>query len=310
MTGTGPLISVVMPAYKVGPFIGEALASVAAQSYLNWEVLVVDDHGPDDGMVDIVRGFAAEHPTHRVELITHEVNKGVSAARNTAIAAAKGELVAFLDPDDLWSPDHLAQALRVFRERPGIGVVSGPVGVFKDEPGEEKTRITGNELWRSQLFPFSLALHNFIQPSATVVLRSALQGVGGFDTDPGLQHIEDYDLWIRLAEHGYQFAFLKRPTSQYRKHDGGATANINRMDVLHENLMRKHHAFFQRSRSALDEQVLAILYKQGQELAAYRSSSRGPLMRVVRAIDRIAMSLWRSLGKGGRASADPKARIG
>ncbi len=295
MTGDHPLVSVVMPAFGVGAFIPQALASVALQTYANWEVIVVDDKGPDDGMVASVRRFAEQHPTHRVELVLHDSNRGVSAARNTGIAASRGELIAFLDPDDLWFSDHLAQAHQQFIRRPEIDVSSGPVEVFKDGPDQANVRIAGHEAWRPRFFPATLALHNFIQPSATVVRKSALDRVGGFDTDPGLQHIEDYDLWIRLIESGGRFAFVKRPTSRYRKHAGGATADLHRMHVLHENLFHKHVAFFRRSALSMDQHMLAYTVRCDQELEALKALSNGPSFRVLRAFDRMARAVWRFL---------------
>ena len=89
-----PLVSVIIPCYKTGRFIGEALESVGKQSYLNWEVLAVDDCGPEDGTREAVKAFAANHPDQRVEYIRHDCNRGVSAARNTGIRAARGSVVA------------------------------------------------------------------------------------------------------------------------------------------------------------------------------------------------------------------------
>src|SRR5215831_13863239 len=102
-----PLVSVIIPSYKMGAYIGEALQSVGGQSYRRWEVVVVDDCGPDDGTYDVIKAFRTSFPDHRVECVRHPTNRGVSAARNTAIAAAEGEFLAFLDPDDSWFPDHL-----------------------------------------------------------------------------------------------------------------------------------------------------------------------------------------------------------
>src|SRR3954464_6313135 len=111
---TNALVSVVMPCYRMGAYVRDALSSVDAQTYPRWELIAVDDCGPADGTREAVQAFIANHPDRRVEYIRHEVNGGVGAARNTAIAAARGEFVAFLDPDDVWFPEHLATALREF----------------------------------------------------------------------------------------------------------------------------------------------------------------------------------------------------
>lgn len=302
MNEVAPLVSVVMPAYKVGPFIAEALASVAAQTYANWEVLVVDDRGPDDGMVGIVRRFAAEHPDHRVELITHEENKGVSAARNTAIAAATGELIAFLDPDDHWFRDHLERVVARFGRPNAPDVVTGPVEFVVERQSKALARRSAQEKWHRTHFPDTLAIYNYIQPSATVLRRSAMEAVGGFDTDPELQHIEDYDLWIRMVDAGFRFAFLNAPTSSYRWHAGGATADVARMRRLDERLVRKHAGFFRRSTTALHKRMLSDIERMDLELAAIRRQQNGPVMRALTALDRLLRWCWNALrnavGKG------------
>lgn len=296
----GPLVSVVMPAYKVGAFIGDALASIAGQTYTNWEILVVDDKGPDDGMVAIVRRFAAEHPTHRVELIEHEVNKGVSAARNTGIAASIGELVAFLDPDDHWFADHLERATAQFERSPGLDVTTGPVEVLDVGPVAKPTWVTARGEWHRTYFPHTLAIYNFIQPSATVVRRSAVQQVGGFDTDPQIQHIEDYDLWIRMIDAGMRFVFLEKPTSLYRRHAAGATADRLRMRELDEYLFRKHAGFMRRSTTVLHQRMLGELDRTARDLADLQRSTSGPLFRLFKAIDRALRGVWRAVRRVGR----------
>jgi len=94
------LVSVIIPAYKMGRYVRSALDSVAAQHNDNWEVIVVEDCGPEDGTEAIVRDFAKAHPDHRVEFIRHERNSGVSGARNTAITEAKGECAALRDRNE------------------------------------------------------------------------------------------------------------------------------------------------------------------------------------------------------------------
>lgn len=243
-----PLFSVIMPCHGMGKFIRAALESVGRQSEGAWEVVAVDDAGPRDGTEEAVREFARRHPQHRVEWIRHEKNTGVSGARNTAIAAARGEYLAFLDPDDLWEPTYLETVKQAFLKNPETTVVGGPA-VYFDENEKEET--VGIPEWQAQAFPHSLAINNFLQPSATVVRREAVQELGGFDTDPGLQHIEDYDLWIRLAVAGKRFFFLPWPLVRYRKHASAATGNPRRMDELHEHLVRKHAGFFAKSQREL-----------------------------------------------------------
>jgi glycosyltransferase involved in cell wall biosynthesis len=268
----------------MGAYIQGALDSIAAQSYAAWEVVVVDDHAPEDGTHEIVKDFAARMPGHRVELLRHEHNQGVSAARNTGIRAARGEFVALLDPDDLWKSDHLEQAMEQFRQRDDLDVCTGPVEIFND--GEETTwKVTAQGAWHRRYFPSTLGIYNYIQPSASVVRKSALDAVGGFATEAELQHIEDYDLWIRLVERGGRFAFLREPTTRYRKHATGATSDVERMRALDARLLQRHPGFFRRAHATLFQLTFEDQLRLERELVDMRIRYNGPVMRTILALD-------------------------
>lgn len=288
-TGKAPLVSVVMPTYRMGAFIADALRSVGEQTHPVWEVLVVDDHGPDDGTHEHVRSFAAQFPD-RVELIVHTENKGVSAARNTGAQQARGEYLAFFDPDDLWLPDHLSKLLSKFGTAETVDAVAGPVMIVREGVAP---RVSAMQGWQQRYFPHTLALYNFIQPSATLLRADAFRRVGGFDTDPLIQHIEDYDLWIRLASSGSRFAFLNEPTSHYRQHAGGATSDEARMNRLDAYLRAKHATFFARSQGQLVRNLLTEVQGLKAELQATQSLTSGPLVRSIAGVDRLLRSIKR-----------------
>lgn len=285
---TEPLITVVLPAYRMGAYIHAALRSIEAQTHAHWEVLVVDDHGPEDGTTRIVEEFAAG-VQQRVELIRHEVNQGVSGARNTGIRAARGEFVAFLDPDDLFMPGHLRSAIGLLTGAGSVDVATGPVESFRDEPGRSWTHKAWLVGWCTDRFPYSLAVYNFIQPSATVVRRSALMALGGFDTDPAIQHIEDYDLWIRLVEAGHRFAFMPAISARYRKHAGGATSDEEKFKRLHALLFAKHPDFFR-------EGLRRMMRAAHEDEARAAQQRKGPLMAAVLRFDDLLIRILRKLG--------------
>jgi teichuronic acid biosynthesis glycosyltransferase TuaG len=239
------LFSVIIPNYNMGRFIGEALQSIDAQSCSNWEIIVVDDCGPDDGTESLVRRFAGAHQSNRVKFIRHTTNTGVSGARNTAIQEARGEFLAFLDPDDIWLPNYLSRYLKILNSDQTLDAISSPTIKFWDDAGKI-VRTVKNPLedWQISNFPSSLGVSNFIQPSSTVIRRSLVTKIGGFDVTPNLQHIEDYDLWIRAVQAGAKFKFINSYLTKYRKHSSAATAHDDKMDRLHENLIQKHQNFF------------------------------------------------------------------
>lgn len=274
---SAPAFSVIIPAYRMGRFIGEALSSVGAQSCADWEVIVVEDCGPEDGTEAIVRVFAKANPDHRVEFIRHERNTGVSGARNTAISAARGRYLAFLDPDDLWMPSYLERMASAFREASGTCVVSSPMEAFYETSNGILTDPLRFAPWQVNQFPMSLAVANFMLPSATVVCREDVLHLGGFDTNPNIQHIEDYDLWIRLVEKGRTFAFIKENLTRYRKHPEAATSNTRRMAELHGFLAQKHSAFFISSQS----HIIRLLIDDQSRM---KDNLRNPIGAILRRI--------------------------
>jgi len=291
------LVTVILPSFRMGAFIGTALDSIAAQGHAAWEVVVVDDHGPEDGTRAIVEAFAARVAPRSVRYIRHQVNQGVSAARNTGLAEARGTYVAFLDPDDHWLPDHLDRTLDLFQRHLGLDVATGPVEIVEANGSK---RISALDVWHRRHFPHTLGLYNFIQPSSTVIRRSAVEAVGGFDTDPAIQHIEDYDLWIRLVERGSRFAFLDTPTSRYLRHEQGATADNERMRRLDAYLVGKHPGFFRRSQAWLQRSMLKEQQRMDNELIELRTVMNGPTMRILRAIDGALRAVIRTVRSGGR----------
>jgi FkbM family methyltransferase len=199
-----PSITVVMPVYNGAPFVRRAVASLAAQTFADWELLAVDDASAD-GSVAILEELAADP---RVRVLRHPANRGPAAARNTALAAAGGELVAYLDCDDEFYPDHLARAhdhrgradVLLFRydlveERPGH---PGFSGVSTYDPAAR----------RDFLFAETIAV-----PLGVVHRRSLLDRVGGFDER--LWRDEDGDLWRRFARAGATFTAVPHRSGRY-----------------------------------------------------------------------------------------------
>jgi GT2 family glycosyltransferase len=178
-----------------------------------------------------VESFAASHPDHRVEFTRLEQNGGVSVARNAGIKAAKAEVLAFLDPDDIWTQDHLERHMlaREGKDEP-LMVTASKVGIFQDGNGLQVDMLWGYSAWEQQVFPLSLAMRNAMNPSASLVPKALVESVGGFDEDRALQHTEDWDLWLRLVEAGAEFVFVNEMTGYYRQHAGAGTANRQIID--------------------------------------------------------------------------------
>lgn len=281
------LVSIILPCYKMGKFISEALASIHIQTYPEWEVITVDDHGPDDGTRELVEAFASEHPERRVELIRFPENRGVGAARNAGAAVAKGDYLAFLDPDDVWLDNHLETHIRGGEAGDMSHVSASRMGVFHDGADRMIVSEMGATEWEQQIFPLSLALRNLIYPSSLVMPRALLTEVGGFDEAPEIQHVEDWDLWIRLVNQGAKFKFFNQVTCLYRKHEGAATAD--RLAVR-----RRLNAFGHKHSAELAPQISLATWQLLQRVETLEAQlnrlQRNPLIRALSFFPRIIVS--------------------
>jgi glycosyltransferase involved in cell wall biosynthesis len=194
--------SVVMTAYNEEKWIGDAVASVLAQTYPELQLIVVDD-GSSDGTVAALDRYRSDP---RLTLIRQE-NAGLSAARNTGIAASETEWVAFLDSDDLWMPTYLERVDAALAERPDAGfayVDAWRLGVnglfFRDSAMARQNPPEDPPHDPAAFLRLLIERGNFIFVSAAAK-REALEKVGGFNTS--LRSVEDLDLWIRILAAGY-----------------------------------------------------------------------------------------------------------
>jgi len=183
-----PLVSVIIPTCNRAALAPEAVASVLAQSFRDFELLVVDD-ASTDATAAALAPFGS-----RIRLLRRESRGGVSAARNTGVAAARGEWLAFLDSDDLWLPEKLARQMAYLAEHRHLLLCQTEEtwvrrGVRLNQPRTH--RKTGGRIFGASLE------RCLISPSAVLLHRGLFEKHGGFDED--LPAAEDYDLWLRLT---------------------------------------------------------------------------------------------------------------
>ncbi len=211
-----PTISTIIPLYNGAPYIEAALRSVLRQTLPCAEIIVVDDGSTDDGAA-IVRRIAAEHP---VTLLS-KANGGQSSARNFGVAHAGGDLIALLDQDDIWYPNHLEELVEPFLElrSPPLGWAYSNLDEI-DAAGQLLVRsflhALGSKHPKRDVFS-CLREDMFVLPSASLIDRAAFNAVGGFDEL--LSGYEDDDLFLRLFLAGYDNEFIDTPLSQWRVYE-------------------------------------------------------------------------------------------
>lgn len=223
-------ISVLIAAYRAERFLPAALASVAAQTHLDWELVVVED-GSRDATEALVRAFAttvAPRPVHYANL---GVNQGVAAARNRLLELSTGEAVAFLDADDRWRPEHLAGLAAALAPVSASGHSAAlSVSALERWDGDADRSLGFHQPTPNQLRdPYrALFQHSFIETSSCVALpRATITRVGRFDQS---LHIgEDRDYWLRALSAGGALGFSPAPTCRYTKHAGSSMTRTRRV---------------------------------------------------------------------------------
>lgn len=212
-----PLVSVIVPAYNVTEFIGEAIESVLAQTFTDYEIIVVNDGSPD---TEALERALAPHMS-RIVYIKQE-NRGVSAARNTGIKAARGSLLAFLDADDLWLPNYLKVQVARIQADPTIDVLYPNVMMFggKSQDGEEFMTLcpSTGEVTFERLIAQECNVSNCSIARRETIIRAGL-------FDESLRSTEDFDLWLRVIKHGGRIAYHRDVLARYRRRSGSLTAD-------------------------------------------------------------------------------------
>lgn len=221
------MVTIVMPAYNAGEWIEEAIGSVMAQTYRDWELLVVDD-GSEDDTCAITEKLALEDA--RIRLIRSGENKGVAFARNHGLSLAKGEYVALLDSDDVWHPEKLERQLALARQT-GADIVYCSYGIMGGH---------GKGLWDDFIVPECTDFESFLVRSviscSTAMLSRRI--VDRYRFDPGYYH-EDLVLWLRILRDGYTARGVTQVLAQYRISSGSRSRDkwksaANRWKVYRE----------------------------------------------------------------------------
>ena len=260
---SAPLVSVPILCHNYGHFLAEAIESALAQTYPNVEVTVVDDGSTDDS-ASVARRYLPD-----VEVVSHE-NLGVVRACNAAVERARGELFAFLSADDTFEPTYVEELADALARAPDASFAYCDARLFGAQAGVRRA------------FPFSPALlavvGNFVNGSALTRRRAYLE-VGGYHDDLAVHGYEDWDLWLRMLEHGHRGTYVPKPLLNWRRHRQGSRNPTNGARVVTgRRVIRERHAAlaerFARSREPLLVGALATLRSRRVSRLAEEASWR------------------------------------
>jgi len=245
-----PTISVIIPAYNAARTICHAMESALAQTYRPQEILVIDDGSQDD-----TARIVADYPAP-VQLLQRP-NGGPAAARNQGARQAQGEWLALLDADDHWLP-HKLELQIVHASDPSVGLIH-----CFDEGNRRyrcPSKLTFDRLWD----------RNSISASSVLIRRAAFESVGGFNEDPALISIEDYNLWLRIAAAAWKIATVKEALWCYTPAPGNLSSDVERCALAELANVEAISKQFALSANQIARKRIAVYEAYGQDLFYYR----------------------------------------
>lgn len=268
MTRPGPLVSVIVPTFNGAQWVSEALASVSNQTYQNLEIIVVDDKSTDS---TLEHASAKAEKDPRIKVIASEKNSGRPAIpRNVGIDLARGELIAFLDQDDVWFKHKLERQVRALQENPQLGLVHSHLlqenrvgrllNLARSEPASWRIADTS-----------TLSVRNPIQGSSVMVRAYLLREEGNFDERSELRTVEDFHLWFRIA-HRAQIGFISEVHGRYREHELGASraeSQTARVQLLDKELRTNLIQFWERPRKRIFLRLVLLPLTLGRYLEGW-----------------------------------------
>jgi glycosyltransferase involved in cell wall biosynthesis len=252
-----PTVSIIIPTYNTAPYIVDTLDSVFAQTFHDYEVIVINDGSPDTPELERVIAPYRD----RIHYIV-QPNRGLSAARNAGIAVARGELVALLDSDDVWEPDYLAHQLQVLRSG-GFDVVYPNATTFGDPLRSGRLFMNVHPSEGEVTFE-SLVSQRCNVMVSVLARRDALTAAGLFDES--LRSSEDFDMWLRIIQNGGRIGYHRKSLVGSRLRRGSLSADAVNMC---------HHIV-----RVLDKTREMTLTEAQQALVAARRAYFGALLRM------------------------------
>ncbi len=273
-----PLISVIIPAYNAERTILETIASVQQQTFSNFELIVIND-GSKDRTLELLHNIADE----RLKIFSYE-NGGLPVARNRGISHATGEFIAFLDADDLWTPDKLEAQLEALQQQKEAGVAYSWT-YFMDNQG--KTLSPGEHIFLEGNVYADLLVNNFVASGSNPLIRKqAIESIGGFDS--AFPHCADWEYWLRLAA-CWHFVVVTKHQILYRQSSGGMSSKIDGIEKQQIIMIEKVYRAVPQKLQYLKNHSLAWIYRYCAEKYLQYSTNN------ISDVNQAGQKLWRAI---------------
>ena len=214
-----PRVSVVIPSYNCGKYLKDALDSVLSQTYKDYEIVLVND-GSTDNTKDILKEYVSNP---KMRCVDNETKKGPAASRNIGIKLSRGDLIAFLDADDLFLKDKLIEQVKIFDSNKNVYFSYTNESYFEKGIARD---ISSNRFHFSGDIFFYLKRSNFITVSTVMMKRSVLEKYR-FDENPDIKGHEDWKFYLSLAFDGVKFYYIDKVLTKIRLRQGSVTTSEN-----------------------------------------------------------------------------------
>ncbi len=265
-----PLVSVIIPCYNYGKFLAEALDSILAQTYFNWECIVVNDGSTDNS--ELI-GRKYKNSDSRFKYI-YQKNAGHSAARNTGLAVSSGKYIQFLDADDLLEKEKLNLQVQLMEENPEIDLVYSDILGFLDKDPDRKltpANFFTQELisGKGEMIIANLIPTNFFLPGCVIMRKTIYDKIGFMKASYGF---EDWEYFFRMAFEGFYFYHDSRSEAKLlsRTHGNNTTHNAMKMIkskvTVREEIIKVTHAYLSENKLNLSKNFAAKLLKEHHKL--------------------------------------------
>ncbi len=262
-----PLVTIGIPNYNYAHYITGTLNSVISQTYQNLELIIIDDLSTDNSIDVIVNWINEYKGTIKIYFIKNTANKGLTGVCNHVLKNSKGKYFQTLDADDILLPDKIERQVRAMEQEKNVALVYSNIGVI-DETGNiisddylGRIGFNKNEMPHGNIFE-KLFDFNFIPLPSVLVNTELARGVGGFDET--LQ-VQDYYLWLKLAEQKYETIFLPGNTALYREHAKSMSQNALTNPRSADCVLKIKYDYYKRSNIRIQE----IIRKNIGPIAAY-----------------------------------------
>ena len=245
-----PKVSVIIPAYNIAPYIVETLNSVFAQTYTDYEIIVVNDGSKDSAELE-----TALAPFFDKIIYAKQANAGASVARNSAISLSRGEILAFLDGDDIWLPNFLESQVK-FLEKENFEMVYADAEIFGNALFEGKSFMKDSPSSGKVTTESLITGECNVITSGTILKKDLLEKFGNFDVN--IPRSQDFDLWFRLAKSGTRIGYQREVLLKYRvRPDNLSGSNIKRAErnIIALEIIKEKYDFDAHETQILDRQI-------------------------------------------------------